>query len=185
MKRLLSIFLMLLLFAGCSENNKEDKALQLRRDMLSGNGCSFDAVITADYGETIHVFSMRCSTDSNDVLTFAVTSPETISGISGKISDNGGQILFDDVVLAFPLMAEGQVSPVSSPWLFMKTLKGGYLSGYSDVDKGYMLRIYDSYEEESLVADILIGDNDLPEHCEIQWQGRRILSLDIRNFTYL
>ncbi len=186
MKRLLWIIVIFCLLCGCSAGNAGmDRALKVRQKMLDSNGCSFDAMITADYTDSLHVFSMQCCTDSNSDLTFTVTDPDTIEGISGKIAKEGGQILFDDAVLAFPLLAEGQVSPVSSPWLFVKTLKGGYLSGCTYLDDGLLLQIHDSYEKDSLVADIHVNSNNIPVNCEIVWQGRRILSLGIRNFTYL
>jgi len=31
-----------------------DQALQLRRKLLDSAGCSFTAVVTADYGEMVH-----------------------------------------------------------------------------------------------------------------------------------
>lgn len=186
MKRLLWIIVIFCLLCGCSAGNAGmDRALKVRQKMLDSNGCSFDAMITADYTDSLHVFSMHCCTDSNSDLTFTVTDPDTIEGISGKVCEEGGQIIFDDAVLAFPLLAQGEMTPVSAPWLFVRTLKGGYLSGSSQTEDGLFLQIHDSYKEDSLLMDIFTDEGDIPVRCEIVWQGRRILSLDIRNFTYL
>ena len=54
---------------------------------------------------------MDCQCDSQGDLTFAVTAPETITGITGKVSDAGGKLTFDDTALQFDLMAEEQVTP--------------------------------------------------------------------------
>lgn len=186
MKRLLSIIVLICVLSGCSAGSSAmDRAMQIRQKLLDSNGCSFDAVITADYGDSLHVFSMQCTADDVGNLTFTVTNPETIEGISGKVREDGGQIVFNETVLAFPLLAEGEVTPVSAPWLFTRTLKGGYLSGCSQTEDVMQLQIHDSYMEDSLLMDIYIDADDLPVRCEIVWQGRRILSLDIRNFQYL
>ena len=47
------------------------------------------------------------------------------------------------------------------------------------------LAIDDSYEEDALHLDIWLGSEDLPVRGEVLWQGRRILSLEIKNFTFL
>ncbi len=186
MKRLLPIFVFICILSGCSAGSSAmDRALQIRQKLLDSNGCSFHAVITADYGDSLHVFSMECITDDKGDLSFCVTDPDTIAGISGRVYDDRGEIVFEDTVLAFPLLAEGEVTPVSAPWLFARTLKGGYLSGCAPMDEGLQLQINDSYMEDSLLMEIYMDTDDAPVRCEIVWQGRRILSIDIRNFTYL
>lgn len=186
MKRLLAIMLCVMLLSGCSLGQSEiDRAMGIRQKLLGSNGCSFDAVITADYGDEVHTFSMNCQTDGNGGVSFTVTAPETISGITGSIDHEGGKLAFDDTVLAFELLADGQVTPVSAPWLFIRTLRSGYLSACGVSGDGLHIQIDDSYADDALRLDIWTDANELPLRCEIVWQGRRILSLDVRNFVYL
>ena len=59
MKRILSVLLVLVLLAGCGSSGSElDRMLEFRQQLLNSNGCKFDAVITADYGEKIYTFTM-------------------------------------------------------------------------------------------------------------------------------
>lgn len=186
MRRLLSITVFLFILSGCAFGQSEmDRAMQIRQRLLGSGGCTFDTVITADYAQQIYTFSMQCSVDSAGQLSFTVTAPDSISGITGTIDSDGGRLTFDEAVLTFPLLAEGQVSPVSAPWLFVRTLKGGYLSGCTEDGDGLLLQIDDSYEEDAIRLDVRTDGQDLPVRCEMVWQGRRILSLDVRNFTYL
>jgi len=118
-------------------------------------------------------------------VAFKVIQPETISGITGTVSEQGGKLTFDDQVLGFEMLADGQVTPVSAPWLFLKTLRGGYLNA-SGVDGEYIkLSIDDSYEENPLYLDIWLDQTLNPVRGEILWQGRRIVSLEVSNFRFL
>ena len=181
MKRILCLVFVFML-CGCGRKDDAlDKALAMRQRLL-GASCSFDCTVTADYGEKIHVFSMRCAADSSGDLTFEVLSPDTISGITGIISRNKGKLTFDDKALAFELMADGQFSPVSAPWILIHTLQGGYLTSCTETDYGMLLCIDDSYESDPLRLDVRMDKDGNPMSAEILWQGRRILSMEIENF---
>lgn len=185
MKRILALLCVVILLSGCSASNDTlDRAMALRAQMLA-KGASFDAEITADYGDRLHTFAMSCVTDQQGNLTFTVTAPESIAGITGKVSTSGGKLTFDDHVLSFGLMADGLVSPVSGPWVLIKTLRSGYLTSCTKEGDLLRLSVDDSYEEDALHLDIWLGDGDLPVNAEVLWQGRRLLSIAVKNFTLL
>lgn len=186
MKRVLAVLFVMVLLSGCAKSDGEmDRVITLRDTLLKSSGCTFDSVITADYGDEVYTFSMQCKVDSLGNLSFIVTDPQTIAGITGNISSKGGQLTFDDSVLAFEMLADGQVTPVSAPWLFIQTLRGGYIKTAGPDGEQLRIQIDDSYAEEALHLDIWIDDRDLPLRAEILWQGRRVVSLDVRNFTYV
>ena len=178
-----AVLAMVLLLTGCDNARSHiDRGLQLRADLLAADSCSFTAEITADYGDILHSFEMDCTGDSNGDLTFCVIQPDSIAGISGKITDEGGLLTFDDTALEFPLLADGQLSPVSSPWIFLKTLRSGYLTSAGADGELLRLTIDDSYEEDALHLDIWLNGENLPVRADILYDGRRILSLVIRDF---
>jgi len=183
MKRACAALLCLFILTGCSATPKEvERGMALRRELLSAQGCSFDAAITADYGDKLHTFTMSCRGDNQGNLTFAVTEPETIAGITGEISDEGGKLTFDDTALHFELMADEQVTPVSAPWILLKTLRSGYLTSACEEDGLLRLTIDDSYEDDALRLDIWLNGEDKPLRAEILYDERRILSLEVTNF---
>lgn len=186
MRRKLSIFLFLVfLLCGCNKTNGPlDDAILLRNKILQSNGCSFKATVTADDNEKLYVFSMECESDKDGNVSFCVTKPESIAGITGKISAKGGALTFDDKILAFQALADGEISPVCAPWLLVKTLRGGYIRGCAHNDGSYQIEIDDSYEEDALRLNIFVK-NDLPVSAEIFWKGRRTLSITVEDFTYL
>ena len=185
MRKLAVIMCIALLLSGCMGGNQElDRAMELRALLLS-NSCSFQTEITADYGDKIHTFGMYCEADSQGNVGFSVTSPDSISGITGRFSNREGQLTFDDVALTFPLLADGQVTPVSAPYILIKTLQGGYVRSVG-LDGDYLrVTIDDSYEEDALQVDIWLDGNNLPIRAEILYDGRRILSMAITDFRFL
>lgn len=186
MKRAAVLLLTILVLPGCSRGRGYiDRAMELRSRLLSGNGCEFSVDITADYGSEIHSFSMNCTADQYGNLRFTVTAPDTISGIAGEISQKGGQLTFDDSVLQFPLMADDQLTPVSAPWIFLKTLRSGYLTAAGEDGELLRLTIDDTYEEDALHLDIWLNDEQLPIQADILYDGRRILTLGIKDFRIL
>lgn len=185
MKRAVGILLLLLTFTGCGADDAAlDRAMALRAKLL-GSECSFDAEITADYGDEIRTFSVYCEGNGEGNLGFQVTAPEAIEGITGVIDQGGGKLTFQDTALAFPLLADDQLSPVSAPWVFFTTLRGGYLTAAGMEDELLRLTIDDSYEEDALTVDIWLDALDTPVRAEILYDGRRILTLTISNFQIL
>lgn len=180
--KIIASLLLLLTLSGCGGKNAElERAMNLRALLLT-SAVSFDAEITADYGSEIHTFSVYCEGDSRGNLGFRVTAPETIADITGRIEAGKGKLTFQDTVLAFPLLAEDQLSPVSAPWIFYTTLRGGYLTAAGMEDNLLRLTIDDSYEEDALTVDIWLDEKDNPIRAEILYDGRRILTLTIENF---
>lgn len=183
MKQTVAIFLTLVLLTGCTGKRDElDRAMKLRASLLGCLGCSFDVAITADYGDELHEFAMACEADGRGNLTFTVTAPESIAGITGGISSGEGKLTFEDTALYFPLLADDQVTPISGPWILMKTLLGGYLTAANEEESLLHLTIHDSYEEDALQMEIWLSEKDVPICGEIFYDGRRIVTMAVTNF---
>lgn len=186
MKQMAVFAVFLCLLSGCGKSDPSlDQVVALRQQILSSDQCQFEAEITADYGDKLFSFTAKCSTDSIGDVRFAISDPESIEGISGRISDDGGNLTFEDFALNFPLLAEGELSPVSAPWILMKTLRGGYLKSVGKEDNGLRLTIDDSYREDALTVDIWLDDSMQPVRADVLHNGSRILSLSIKNFHIL
>ncbi len=183
--KILAAVLILTMLSGCASHDEAlDRAMALRAKLLTA--CvSFDAEITADYGDEIHSFSVYCEADTRGNLGFRVTKPETIADITGRIEGGEGKLTYQDTALVFPLLAEDQLSPVSGPWIFCTTLRGGYLTSAGMEEELLRLTIDDSYEEDALTVDIWLDETDTPVRAEMLYDGRRILTLTIKNFQIM
>ena len=182
MKRLWALVIAVIFLVGCAgEDGQLDRAMNLRAQM-NAKTVSFDARVVADYGDETYEFAMECSCGPDGELRFTVKEPQTISGITGAVSATGGKLTFDDTALAFELMADGQLNPVSAPWVLMKTLRGGYLTSCCQEEGMLRVSIDDSYEDDALHLEIWLDEADCPKEAEIYWQGRRLLTVSVTNF---
>lgn len=186
MKRVLLLLLCIMLLTGCDSGQTVlDAGHQLRNDILAAEGCSFVSVITADYGDELYEFSMQCEFDKDGALSFTILTPESVSGITGSIDSNEGALTFDDHVLAFNMLADGQITPVSAPWVMMRTLRGGYISAFSKEKDSYFLQFDDSYNQSPMTVDLWINDSGDILRGEFLWNGRRILSVQVLDFKLM
>lgn len=159
--------------------------MRLRNAMLQSSGCTFDTVVTADYGDEVYSFTIHCQTDQTGALTFTVTEPESITGITGTVDEIGGKLTFDDRALAFPTLADGQITPVSAPWLLIHSMRSGYIKACEDKNDGTHIVIDDSYRQGTVQIELYCDSSNIPIRGEIIWDGRRIVTMDVTNFTFL
>lgn len=184
MKRImLPIVLTGALLAGCLGSSGLDRAVELRAKLLSSS-CAFDTVVTADYGDRTYTFTMACEADSGGNVTFEVVEPESIAGITGQISEAGGELTFEGLALDFGILAEGRTTPVSAPWLLIHTMRSGYITAATEDEDGYRVTIDDSYAEDALTLNVWVGQDNLPQNAAVSWEGIEILSLELQNFRF-
>ena len=185
MKRIAILLLVMVLLGGCAaDSGQMDRAMTLR-GKIQQKEVTFEAAITADYGDKVHTFAMVCHGDTQGNMKFTVKEPASIAGISGTVSKGSGKLTFDDKILAFDILADDLISPVSGPWVLLETLRSGYLTSCSAEGDLLRVAIDDSYEETALHLDVWLDAAALPRRCEIFWQGRRLLSMEVKNFTFL
>ena len=91
----------------------------------------------------------------------------------------------DETALCFPLLTDGQLSPASAPWIFLKTLRSGYLTSACMEDEMLRLTMDDTYEENALHLDIWLDGERIPVRADILYDGRRILSVEVEDFVFV
>jgi len=185
MKRFALICLVLILLCGCTADSAGLERAMALRGKIQQKDVTFDATITADYGDKVHTFALQCQGDTIGNMKFVVTAPENIAGITGTVAKGSGKLTFDEKILAFDILADDLISPVSGPWVLLQTLRSGYLTSCSNEGELLRVSIDDSYEKNALHLEVWLNHEDTPQQCEIYWQGRRLLSIDVKNFSFL
>lgn len=183
MKRLIFVLCVAVLLSGCCSVDVMDDALRLRTGLQNSQMCSFEATIIADYGDSAYRFVLDCVANQAGDMTFTVKEPESISGITGKLSRDGGNLTFDDVALYFPMLAEGLITPVAGPWTFLSALSSGYIQSTGSDGAYTRVMIQDSYQDNALSVDVWLSQDIVPVQADVIWEDRRIVSMQIRNFV--
>lgn len=183
MKRVLIVFMLFFVLSGCKSTGGIEPGLLLREQLLQAEVCRFTALITADYTDYMYTFTLECVSDKQGNITFTVVEPASIAGVNGRIDAEGGSFTFDDTILAFPLIADDQLTPISVPWLLIRTLRGGYISAGGQDGEHFKLQMDDSYEEDPLTLEVWLNDDRHPIHCDFLWRNRRILTAEIVDFS--
>ena len=179
------VLLILLLLSGCAEGGSGslDKALEFRTRLLSAEGGTFSARITADYTDRVYTFVTDCQWDKDGSLSFTVTEPETLAGITGMFESGDGKLTFDGTALDFGILADGQVSPVSCTYVMLTAWRTGYISSAGQTEDGLRITFDSGMEEQPLTVDLWLDEAGLPKYGEITYAGRRILSAELENMV--
>ncbi len=185
MRRFLVAVAVILCLGGCGTQVPLDQGLALRQALLDSQGCTFLAHLTLDLGDSVQVFSLECRADVAGDISFTVTAPEVISGITGELTGSGCDLTFEDLILALPDLAQGRLAPVTGPWILLHTLRSGYLHSCAGTEEGFCLTLDDSYGEDPIRLLVWVTGEHTLEAAEFYWEGRRILSLDVENFELL
>lgn len=183
MKKIVLILLITLLLGGCyGGNDGFGRAMALRTSLVNGEGCAFDATITADFGDKTYTFCLSCESDAQGNIDFTVRSPQSIEGICGTIRADGGALQFDGNALSFPLQSEELLSPVSAPWVLVRALRSGYVRSCAQEDGLFRMRVDDSFRSDALTLDIWVDSESGPVRSDIYEENRRIVSMSVENF---
>ena len=168
---------------GCTGKDPAmEAALDFRTQCLSAREVCFSADIRADYITTFEEFSLECTAGPDGCVAFRVLEPEEISDIRGTVRGSEGTVEFDATVLAFPLMAQGRLSPLSGPWVVLKAIRSGCILAAGQEGGLIHLTIDDTYEDNALTVDLWLEDG-VPEEAEIAWEGRRVMSMTFDDFS--
>ena len=108
--------------------------------------------------------------------------PEEISGSRGPVRGTEGTVQFDETALAFPLLAEGRLSPLSAPWVLMKAIRSGCILAAGTEGDGVHVIIDDSYADNALTVDLWLEAGHVTE-AEIAWEGRRCVTMPVDDFS--
>lgn len=182
MKKAGLVLALVCVLSGCGgESGELERAMDLRAKLLQCSACQFEAQVTADYGDGTTEFSLSCQADGAGDLSFTVAAPESIRDIAGTVRD--GRVTFDGTALEFLPMADGHIAPILTPWIFLRTLRGGNLTSAGMEGELLRLSIDDSFDDDALHLDIWLDQQDVPVRAEILYDGRRYLSLNVAGWS--
>ncbi len=173
----------MLTLTGCRSGDRNlSDALNFRTKLLGSNGCTFTCHVDADYGDGVHSFSMDCDFEGES-CSFTITAPDSIRGISAKVEDDGSELSFEDLRLEYGTLANGYVAPLTAPWIIASAWTEGYIDHAGRDGEDYVLVIRKGYDKEELTVISWLR-HGVPVHAEVLYQGEKVLTVKIENFSY-
>lgn len=167
--------------AGKTEQNAAQQALNLRQKLLNGT-CSFQAELTADYGEYVSEFSAACMHSAEDGTTMTILAPQTLAGLTAQADKTGARIVFEDTEAAFGTLTKLKLSPMAAPQLLAQAWESGYISLTGTEDGALHVTYLLGYDEDELTIDTWLK-NGAPEYAEIACGGQTVLQAVLTDFT--
>lgn len=182
MKKLLCLLALVPALTGCAAADQAmEQALAFRGALLGAEQVRFQARITADYIDHAEQFTLSCTGNGEGAVAFEVDAPEEIAGITGTVAGTEGTLRFDDTILAFPLMDDDSLSPVSGPWVMLSALRSGCITACTREGELLRLTVDEGYGDDALTVDVWLRGESLVA-AEISWRGRRQLTMELENF---
>ncbi len=181
-KRVISALMMtLLLLPGCGgrEARLERAFDSLRQAVTAAQSITFQAAMTADYGDTAAEYALAVSYDGQQT-EIEILAPDIIAGVKATALRGETSVSYEGVILgAGPLDKEG-TTPVSAVPVMLDALASAYVE-LLWWDGDYMAARF--YVGESSVLTVwLDGDTMLPRAAEIACDGRTVVTMDITDW---
>lgn len=181
----LMILLCLLSACGSKETDGLQAPMDFRAALLQAGTCTFQAQITADCGETVYEFKVDCTCSADGTASITVLEPQSIAGITARISENGNELVYDGMAVAFDALAGGNAAPVCAPSLAVDAWTNAYIRAAGK--EGECLRVtYErGYDEEQLIIDCWFDEKNVPICAEICYNNQTVLKMEIETFSFV
>ena len=66
----------------------DSRALELRGEYLSMDGCTAVLTVTADYGERVYAYEMELAWQREGETVLTLTAPEEVAGLTARLSSD-------------------------------------------------------------------------------------------------
>ncbi len=160
-----------------------EQAISFRSSLVQAQGCSFQARVMADYGEHVEQFTLDCDCDAEGQVEQTVLQPESIAGITATVSEGGGKLLYDGLSMDFGLLGDGTLIPAAATAMVYDCWRKEYIQSAGMIDGLYRVSYGKNFYEKAMLVDTYF-ENGIPISAEVCYNGRRILSMELLEFTF-
>ncbi len=182
MRRVFALVLLCLLLTGCGkEENVTNEAVKFRADLVQAGGCSYQVKISADFGDSVEEFTLSCRSMADGTTDFTILAPETLEGITARVTDAGGKITYEGMGVDFGLLANDTLAPAAAPALLVACWSSEYIASAGFEGESYRASYEKGFDEKTLKVDTWF-ENNLPIYAEVCYNNSRILRLELSEF---
>ena len=182
-----------LLLVGCGGQGADaadQLTLDIRGEYLALERVTAQMEVGADYGRRVYDYTMDLDWRREGDTTVTVTAPETVAGITARLSDGETFLEYDGVSLETGSLDERGLSPVGAGILLLEATTEGFIaeSGFDTLDTRECLRLLCRDPEEGPGEGTecsLWFDRDTHDllRGEISVDGRRVITCTFTAFS--
>ena len=136
----------LLLLTSCGgagrQREAEDLALTIRGEYLPLENLSAEVEITADYGERVYEFTLTAVVQDGEMV-LTLTEPEWVAGVTARLTEETGQLEYEDLIVETGPLDGEDLSPVSALPVLLEAARGGDMAecALEEGEQGALLRV--------------------------------------------
>jgi hypothetical protein len=176
----------LLSLASCAAQQErvEDNALEIRTAIIEAQSISVTSAVTANYGDRVYTFSLDY-TESADGGEIKILAPQSIAGVTARVTGGGVKLVYDGAELDTGVMADGETTPAGAVPTLIAQWRTGFVT--SGVSERYGER--DTFAMTTDISDVVSqktwfdASTKLPIRAEIISGGNLILSVIFEKVT--
>jgi len=126
-----------------ADTGADELALEIRGQYIAMTTCAGQMELIADYGERVYEYTMDFFYEKDGELVLTIIEPESIAGITARVSDGGTTLEFDGTRLETGSLSGDGLSPIDGlPTLFTYAREGCIAEcGVETLDNTQSLRI--------------------------------------------
>ncbi len=129
--------------SGAGGSRAEQLAQDIRGEYLAMTACSAGLDVTADYGTRVYEYGIDLSWARDGETVLTLTAPETVAGLSARLSGGSSALEYDGVRVETGPLDESGLSPVDAVPVLLDCAQAGFLAecGLETVDGTEVLRV--------------------------------------------
>lgn len=193
-KLMICVLMMTFLLIGCKGgtagiSEAEELALSIRTEYIEMTACQANVTITADYGQRVYQYGLTAAVNGEETV-LTLTAPETVAGITARLSGEENLLEYDDVIVETGPLNEEGLSPVSALPVLLECAKSGFITAttFETVGEQEILRVmYGDPEEEAGTGTETSLWFDKDSHIllegEVSVDGLRVILCEFSQFV--
>lgn len=181
------VLMISLLLTACGGKGNEtpmDRALAVRGEYLSANGCTARMRVTADYGQRVYAFVVDVQVGGGETV-LTVREPAEVAGITARLKDGRSRLEYDGTVLETGALAEDGLTPISAAAALFEAAKSGFIDSCGTEGETLYILCRDPAEMPGDGREIALWfapDGTLLQG-EVSVDGRQVIRCDLEHFA--
>ena len=176
------LFAVILSQNACGNSESTDARMtKIQAAISAASKITAVADIRADYADRVYDFQVRF-TGTEAAGEIAIQKPESLAGVTVRVSDNGAKLIYDGAELETGELGN-DLSPVGIIPMLINEWKKGF-TDFTVKEKHGMLTMSTTLPGGAIQKTWFEDENNLPKRTEVVASGRTVLTVEFYDVIY-